>query len=112
MKWSALIDSVMWDAPRIRLHLSIVEALNAYVPFTVTCEGLQMNQVSASSSQTPLVPFHRPPEDGWLGWPRARSNNRPCACAASLTRFGSSHDFERESRVKEKTEGNVKFLFS
>ncbi|EYC10153.1 hypothetical protein Y032_0057g2792 [Ancylostoma ceylanicum] len=30
------INPVMWDAPRIRLHLSIVEALNVYVPYTVT----------------------------------------------------------------------------
>ncbi|EYB83135.1 hypothetical protein Y032_0342g3039 [Ancylostoma ceylanicum] len=49
----------MWDAPRIRLHLSIVESLNAYVPCTETCRGHPMNHVSASSSQTPLVPILR-----------------------------------------------------
>ncbi|EYB87839.1 hypothetical protein Y032_0256g356 [Ancylostoma ceylanicum] len=31
-----------------------------------------MNQVSASSSQTHLVPIYRPRRDGWLGWPWAR----------------------------------------
>ncbi|EYC09389.1 hypothetical protein Y032_0060g3087 [Ancylostoma ceylanicum] len=34
----------MWDAPFIRLHLNIVEALNAYVPYTVTCGGHPMSQ--------------------------------------------------------------------
>ncbi|EYC29082.1 hypothetical protein Y032_0006g2777 [Ancylostoma ceylanicum] len=47
MKWSALINPVMWDAQLIRLHLSIVEALNAYVPYTVTCGLINTDLVSA-----------------------------------------------------------------
>ncbi|EYB87330.1 hypothetical protein Y032_0265g663 [Ancylostoma ceylanicum] len=31
--------------------------------------GHPMEQVSASSSQTPLVPIYRPPGNGRLGWP-------------------------------------------
>ncbi|EYC03915.1 hypothetical protein Y032_0091g2495 [Ancylostoma ceylanicum] len=31
LKWSALINPVTRDAPRNRLHLSIVEALNAFL---------------------------------------------------------------------------------
>ncbi|EYC40234.1 hypothetical protein Y032_0623g766 [Ancylostoma ceylanicum] len=77
IKWSALINPVMWDAPRIRLHLNIVEALNAYVSYTVTCAGRPMAQVRSSSSRTPLVAIYRPRIDGWLGWPRERSNHRP-----------------------------------
>ncbi|EYB91712.1 hypothetical protein Y032_0203g1851 [Ancylostoma ceylanicum] len=91
IKWSALINPVICDAPRIRLHLSIVEALNANVPHTVICGGRPMNQVSASSSQTSLAPIYRPLTDGWLGWPRARSNHRPCACAASLLPLRQTH---------------------
>ncbi|EYC24919.1 hypothetical protein Y032_0013g2178 [Ancylostoma ceylanicum] len=45
-----------------------------------------MNQVSASSSQTPLAPIHRPRRDEWLGWPRVRSNHRPW-CRDGLTIF-------------------------
>ncbi|EYC21902.1 hypothetical protein Y032_0018g3596 [Ancylostoma ceylanicum] len=46
LKWSALVNPVMWDALRMQIHLRIVEAFNAYVPYTVTCEGHPMNQVS------------------------------------------------------------------
>ncbi|EYC35381.1 hypothetical protein Y032_1070g3532 [Ancylostoma ceylanicum] len=60
-------------APRIRLHLSIVEALNAYVLYTVTCWGHPMD-LSASSSQTPLVPINRPcGMDGLVGQERNRT---------------------------------------
>ncbi|EYC30214.1 hypothetical protein Y032_0005g2514 [Ancylostoma ceylanicum] len=66
-----------WDAPRIRLHLSIVEALNEYVPYKLTCGGHRMNQVSASSSQTPLVPIYRPRGmDGMVGHGRDRTIDR------------------------------------
>ncbi|EYC27191.1 hypothetical protein Y032_0009g566 [Ancylostoma ceylanicum] len=57
MKWSALINPVMRDEPRIRLHLSIVEALNAYVPCTVTCMGHQMNQEETSKMLFLVVLF-------------------------------------------------------
>ncbi|EYC14076.1 hypothetical protein Y032_0042g702 [Ancylostoma ceylanicum] len=66
MKWLALINPVTRDAPRIRLHLSIVEALNAYVPYTMTCGGHRMNQVSASSFQTSLT--NLPTPEGWMAW--------------------------------------------
>ncbi|EYC25482.1 hypothetical protein Y032_0011g1230 [Ancylostoma ceylanicum] len=52
------------DAPRIRSPLSIVEALNAYVPYAVSCGELPVYQVNASSSQTHLVLIHLPCRDG------------------------------------------------
>ncbi|EYB87297.1 hypothetical protein Y032_0265g646 [Ancylostoma ceylanicum] len=60
IKGPALVNPVMWDASRIRLHLSMVEALNAQVPYMVARGGHPMNQISASSSHTPLVPIYRP----------------------------------------------------
>ncbi|EYC42373.1 hypothetical protein Y032_0533g3047 [Ancylostoma ceylanicum] len=56
----------MWDALRNRLHLSIVEALDAYVPYKVTCGEHPICQDSDSSPQSPLVPIYRP--RGWMGW--------------------------------------------
>ncbi|EYC16819.1 hypothetical protein Y032_0032g2511 [Ancylostoma ceylanicum] len=40
--------------------IGVVWALNVYVPYTVISKTHPMNQVSASSSQTPLVPIYRP----------------------------------------------------
>ncbi|EYC13666.1 hypothetical protein Y032_0043g853 [Ancylostoma ceylanicum] len=62
--WSALINPVVRDASRIRLHLSIVEALNAYVPYTVTCvdgpsQYFILPDSSGTNSATP---------EGWMAW--------------------------------------------
>ncbi|EYC33805.1 hypothetical protein Y032_0001g100 [Ancylostoma ceylanicum] len=71
----------MCDAPRIRLHLNIVEALNACVSYTVTCGVHPMCKVSASSSQTSLAPMYRPRGMyGLAAHGRDRTIDHVCVC--------------------------------
>ncbi|EYC26624.1 hypothetical protein Y032_0010g874 [Ancylostoma ceylanicum] len=56
----------MWDAPRIRLHLSIVEALNAYVTYS------DLRRASDEPRQCFILPdsigTNLPTPEGWMAW--------------------------------------------
>ncbi|EYB98503.1 hypothetical protein Y032_0131g1665 [Ancylostoma ceylanicum] len=71
----------MWDAPPIRLHPSIVEALNAYVPHKVTWASDEPIQCFFLPD---LSGTNLPTSKGWMAWLPTGAFHRPCACAASL----------------------------